>query len=96
MAKKSSAFDGRVSHFQIDLIDPGGFSDKDLERVRKAAVEWISETKAEVELRRNKTGFEVTITHHLQNGDGLGISLFLYLSMGILRNIEEEATDQQE
>ena len=51
---------------------------------------WSTETNVPVEVRKSKTGFEVAITHYLENGDAFGMSLFLHLSAGVFRQLEAE------
>jgi hypothetical protein len=80
-----------VSEFQYDLRDPDDrFTHDDFERVRDAVMAWSTETNVPVEVRKSKTGFEVAITHYLENGDAFGMSLFLHLSAGVFRQLEAE------
>jgi len=80
-----------VSEFQYDLRDPDDrFTHEDFLRVREAVLDWSSKSEVLVEVRKSKTGFEVAITHYLENGDAFGMSLFLHLSAGIFRQLEAE------
>jgi hypothetical protein len=80
-----------VSEFQYDLRDPDDrFTHDDFLRVREAVLDWSLKSQVPVEVRKSKTGFEVAITHYLENGDAFGMSLFLHLSAGIFRQIEQE------
>jgi hypothetical protein len=80
-----------VSEFQYDLRDPDDrFTREDFERVCEAVLEWSSVTNVPVEVRKIKTGFEVAITHYVENGDAFGMSLFLHLSAGVFRQLEAE------
>jgi hypothetical protein len=83
-----------VTEFKYDLRDPDDrFSNEDFERVREAVLEWSAETNVPVEVRKSRTGFEVAITHYLENGDAFGMSLFLHLSAGIFRQLESEGEE---
>jgi hypothetical protein len=91
MANYLFASERHVTEFQYDLRDPDDrFSTEDFERVRKAVLEWSTETNTPVDVRKSKSGFDVAITHYLENGDAFGMSLFLHLSAGIFRQLETE------
>ena len=83
-----------VTEFNYDLRERGDeLTDEEFEKVSLAVHEWGTKADVPVEIRKNKKGFSVAITHPLENGDGFGMSLFLHLSAGIFREIEKQ--DQQ-
>jgi len=83
-----------VTEFNYDLRERGDeLTDEEFEKVSMAVHEWGTKADVPVEIRKNKKGFSVAITHPLENGDGFGMSLFLHLSAGIFREIEKQ--DQQ-
>ena len=80
-----------VTEFQYDVSDPNdSFTLVDFERVRCAVVKWGGDTDTPVQVKKTQKGFEVAITHPLKDGHPFGMSLFIYLSAGVLRQLEDD------
>ena len=84
-----------VTEFTYDLRERSDkLTDEEFEKVRKAVLEWGAKSDVPVGVTRSKNGFAVKITHPLENGDGFGMSLFLHLSAGIFRELEEQGNQE--
>ena len=74
-----------VTEFSYDLRERGDeLTDEEFEKVSLAVHEWGTKADVPVEIRKNKKGFSVAITHPLENGDGFGMK-FGSISISFLK-----------
>jgi hypothetical protein len=82
---------GFTTRFAYDVVDRNDqVTNEEFERIREAVEKWARLNRIGSELQKTRKGFEVILSHSIPDGDGYGMSLFLYLSKGVFRQFERE------
>lgn len=82
---------GFATKFSYDVVDRSDkVTDEEFDRIKQAVQKWARLNRIGSELQKTHKGFEVILCHSIPDGDGYGMSLFLYLSKGVFRQFERE------